>query len=598
MKKTASLILAVLLTMVFCVPVFAATSSTGKDDPTFDKNTEYVPPADPKLYISEMISDVYEAGGIKNIQLWLSTSNAHAEDVRMQLVGPEGYVNDFHFYTTTGWFKAGEVSTQKKVTPAIQVSPNVPDGTYQVTVNYKYTRSATEFSATEKINLTVHGRSNTVPKISSAAFAKQEIGIDNKTKLTVRIENPSPFPYEDFTISLANPGADVNKGFSLYENYDPINLGRLDGETTKEVSYSVYVDSTVVTGNYPLTFHLSYRDGTGAVLTSKEVVTVQLKRTAEADGKGSVPRIIVSNYKIDVEEIKAGKEFTLTFNLKNTSPKTTVKNIKVVLGSTTTSGSGTGTGQGGSTSGEVFFPAAGSNSFYISQIAPGGSSEQTIKLMSKQDAEPGVYSVTLKLDYEGDAGQTIPAAEEQIAFSLIQEQRLEVQGMNIPTNGSAGTPLPINFQYINKGKATIYNLSVTVDGDFTLEGGSQYVGNLTPGYNDYFDNVIIPSSEGPLSGAIVLKYEDSAGTEKELRSEFKCEVMAGGDMGGSMGGAVIGGMGEGDMPGMAQMVPQGGGFNWLWVIIPGVVLLLAGGVVTVIILKKRKQRMMVDDEED
>lgn len=586
MKKAASFLLAMLLVTLFSVPAFAATTGG-----TPNTDNEYTPPPDPKVYVYDMVSDVYEAGGIKKLPLTVDVAEGYADNVRVQVVGPENYVNDFHLYTNTGWVIIGDVISKKSISPELQISPNVPDGTYQITLNFRYTREATDFTSTEKVNITVHGRSNTVPKLSGASFAAAEIGVENKSKLNVKVENPSAFAYTDTSISLA--ATDANKGFSIYENHDPVKLGTLESGTTKTAVFSVYVESSIATGNYPLVFNMSYKDGTGTVVTARETITVQVKRSADADGKGNVPRIIVSNYKIDVEEIKAGKEFTLTFALKNTSPKTTVRNIKVVLGSTTTAGSGTGQ-TGGTTSGEVFFPAAGSNSFYISEIAPGGTSEQTIKLMSKQDAEPGVYSVNLKLDYEGENGAAIPSAEEQIAFALSQEQRLEVQSMNIPTNGTAGAPLPINFQYINKGKATIYNLSVTVDGDFTLEGGSQYVGNLTPGYNDYFDNVVTPSGEGSLKGAIVLKYEDSSGNEKELRNEFTCEVMSGGmgDMGGDMGG-IIGG----DMPGMLPAEPPAG-FNWLWVIIPAVILLLGGGVVLVIILKKRKQRMMVDDEED
>lgn len=583
MKKIATLILSIAMLFSLCTPVMAAEGGTPPDG----DNNYYVPPSDPKVYISSVVNTIFKAGDIIALPMNLNVKEAIAYNVRMRMTGPEGKETNFGFYTSTGWQELGDISTETAKKPFVQVAPSTPDGTYTVKVEFTYTREATTFTATDSIIISVHGRSDSVLRLNSAKFTSAEIGTENKSKLNVAVSNPSPQTFNNVSISL---NAEGSKGFSLYENFVPIALGNVEAGKAKTATFSVYVDSATVTGNYPLTFDLTYTDGSGSVITSKEVIPVQVNRSADADGKGNVPRIIVSKYSTNVEQIKAGQEFTLDFALQNTSAKTTVKNIKVVLSSSTTTSTGTEKG-----SGDVFFAAAGSNSFYIPSIAPGASVNNEIKLMSKQDVEPGVYAVHLKIDYEDEKGTTIPSADEQISFSVVQEQRLEVQSMNIPTDGMTGSAIPINFQYINKGKATIYNLSVTVEGDFTLEGGSQYIGNLTAGYNDYFDNVVTPTKEGESKGTIVLTFEDLNGNEKQEKTEFTCNVapmgeMTMGDANGSINGGAM-------MPGMQPAEKKGGSLIW-WIGIPAVVV-IAGALTAVILLKKRKaKKVLVEDEED
>lgn len=600
MKKTA----AIILSMAMAITLFVGTGITafattgGGGTVTSSNNNEYEVPDDPVVSLFSFENKVFQAGDILAVPMVVTVEEGYAQNVRMTLEGPKDYENDFSFYSSSGAFKTDDISDKTAINPFIQVSPSVPDGTYKVKINFNYTRIATSFKSSSEMIITVHGRSQNVIRVNKAAFEATEIGIDNKSVLNVELLNPSDSDYRNVSLSL---NSSLSKGFTLYQNFLPSELVAMGSKQKNNFKFYVYVDSTVTTGNHILIFDLSYKNHLGDIVTSREQVPVQVKRSADASGKGNVPRIIVSNYKTDVEQIQAGKEFTLDFSLKNTSATTTVRNIKVVLSSSTSSGAGTGAGAGtGTGSSDVFFAAAGSNSFYIPSIAPGASTSQTIKLMSKQDVEPGVYSVHLKIDYEDETGNTVPSADEQISFSVSQEQRLEVQSMNIPTDGTTGSPLPINFQYINKGKSTIYNLSVTVEGDFTMEGGSQYIGNLTAGYNDYFDSAITPMGEGSQKGSIVLTFEDLNGDTKEHRTEFTCNVMSMGDIGGDIGGGMNGGMIGGDIGTVGPMMPEQQGGNSLiwWIGIP-VVVLLVGGIITVIVLKKRKaKKVMVEDEED
>ncbi|MEG0691482.1 MAG: hypothetical protein RR444_00165 [Oscillospiraceae bacterium] len=577
-KKLSAVFLSVIMLVAFSIPLSAANTQGENPDP--GPSVEY----DPKPYIYSIDTTVFQAGDIIAVPIKLSTMEGYASDVRMKLTGPEGKESMFSFYDSTGWIKVGDMSGDKDIKPYIQVGPSVPDGTYPITVTFSYMANGKLNTTTDKINLIVQGKSTNVLYVKSANFAQAQIGKENKSNLVVNIMNPTVSSINDIKVSFNTAGS---KGFTLYENVRSVTIPTITSQGSIGATFGVYVDSTVGTGNHPITIDMSYKDATGTVIASSEIIYVQVTRTADAgtDGKGSTARVIVSGYKTDVEEIKAGKEFTLEFTLKNTSDAA-VNNMKVVVSSPTTSGSGAN-----SSSSAVFFPSEGSNSFYIPKITSQGTVTNTIKLMAKQDIEPGVYPVLLKLDYEDDKATAV-STEEQISFSVTQEQRLDVQAMTVPTDTMMGMPIPINFQYINKGKATIYNLSVSVEGDFTLEGGSQYIGNLTAGYNDYFDNTIMPSKEGSLKGEIVLKFENSNGEEQEQRTPITCNVspMLEGDIN-------IPGMGGGIEP-IPQEAKGGILSKVLWIGIPTLVVVV-GVLAFLIIMKKRKaKKVLVEDEED
>jgi hypothetical protein len=288
----------------------------------------------------------------------------------------------------------------------------------------------------------------------------------------------------------------------------------------------------------------------------------------------STPRIIISNYNT-TGNITSGNTFKLSFTLKNTAKSTAVSNIKVVLSSGTVS-----------TGGAVFVVAEGSNSFFIESIAKEGDITKSVQLVANQDAQPGIYPIMLNIDYEDESGKTYTTTE-QLSFAVSQAQRLETVGFNVMQSAMEGDMIPVNFQYINKGKATIYNLTIAVEGDFTLANGDSYIGNLTAGQNDYFEDTLMATGTGTKTGAIVLKYESSDGTPQQLRQEFTVEIAP---------------MSYSSDPGFptdptGPIEPtQTGMAWWIWVLI----CLGAAAVVTVIVVvsvKKAKKAKAANEEE-
>lgn len=85
------------------------------------------------------------------------------------------------------------------------------------------------------------------------------------------------------------------------------------------------------------------------------ILIIQTSGTAgvSADGKSSVPRVIVTGFETNPETVHAGESFMLTLHLKNTSTATSVSNMLFEFDAAVE-------GKDSETTYESFLPTAGS----------------------------------------------------------------------------------------------------------------------------------------------------------------------------------------------------------------------------------------------
>lgn len=613
MKKISAFIISIAfaltatigLSAVAAPAVMAVDSSSGASTPSVPApdgggwDDGGITQLEGNIYVKDLKTKILKPGTTMPFYFTLgSNGDGLPYDIRVSVDGAGDAAGMITLDTTTGWDDA-DLGVEKQ--RAIKVSPRLKDGTYRLVFNYKFMVDNRSMSQTETVTVYVQGGNQEYPFIKSTSFDKAQIGKENKAKLTAKIVNPMDTAMNDVRVSLNTEGS---KGFTLYENYAPLTFDYINPGESRDAVFSTYIDPSVVSGNYPVMFDISYRDYRGNVISDTFSIYVQVARTPDADGgnddKAGKPRIIVAKYSIDTDQIKAGQSFTLDFTLENTSGDKSLSNIKVVVDSESGKTSGTQTAP----TSAVFFPAEGSNSFFIEKLGTKQQVSRSIKLMASQDVEPGVYPVILRLEYDSDSMAGI-TSEENISFPVNQEQRLDITGFTPPTDGMVGQFIPVNFQYINKGKATIYNFSVNIEGDFTLDGGDVYVGNLAAGFNDYFDSSISPVKEGVCKGAIVLKYEDSQGKQLEKKIDLSVNAMAM-DMGGNFkdDSGMIGGVmptPDGMMidPKTGELVPVKKGPSVVMIVVIAAIVLAIAAVVFIVIKKKRKAKkgMMLDEED-
>ena len=82
-----------------------------------------------------------------------------------------------------------------------------------------------------------------------------------------------------------------------------------------------------------------------------------------------------------------------------------------------------------------------------------------------------------------------------------------------------------NVSYRNMGNNQINNLTISVDGDFDLEGNPvYYVGNMASGRQDTYSFNFYPRQVGECSGTVKFTYEDADGNEHYMTKDFTFNI--------------------------------------------------------------------------
>lgn len=345
------------------------------------------------------------------------------------------------------------------------------------------------------------------------------------------------------------------------------------------------VKGDIKTAYYPISFEVEYK----TVAASGETIYYSVDKaidiclfgkeeetTTASDVATSVPRIIVTGYETNPEKVMAGDEFELTVHLQNTSSKTAVSNVKVTLSSTD----------------NVFLPSSGSSTEFIRTIGSGATKDIVIKMKAQANLDQKPYVLSVKCEYEGEKNAPY-TAEESISVPVYQEAKIKVTDIEVmPPSLETYSQANIMFSINNTGKATLYNVQVSVDpACTTVESDGAFVGNIEPGNTKYADFMVTGIAPTMDDGKVklIITYEDSSGetgtfdTEVELYvyepvyEEFPIE----GDMGF-------------EDPGMVE---EQSGFPWLWLIV-GVVVVIVVIIVTVVVIKKKKQKALEEELKD
>ena len=170
-----------------------------------------------------------------------------------------------------------------------------------------------------------------------------------------------------------------------YQYFTDIKAG-----AKQKVELTLRVGEDIPEGLNPVSVQYSYdidsRYGlsSGAESVTLYVLDVQNPEEKEEEVVVSRPKLMVSDFYTDVEEVKAGNVFDFTFELMNTNDSIAAKNIKVTV---------TGASN-------AFSVTSGGNSFFISEIKPQEKTPITINLKASAAATTGAYPIQIRMEYE------------------------------------------------------------------------------------------------------------------------------------------------------------------------------------------------------
>lgn len=362
------------------------------------------------------------------------------------------------------------------------------------------------------------------------------------------------------------------------------DTGMNDMDRRRELTWELKTRSDVGSGYQKLSFDVRYRDSDGESQTTTLDTYIQLKGTAGvgADGKSSVPRVIVTGFETNPETVHAGESFMLTLHLKNTSTATSVNNMMFEIEAAVE-------GKDEETTYAAFLPTAGSSTIFVDRMEKNGTKDIQIELEAKADLSQKPYALDVNMSYE-DEHVNAYTSTSSVSIPVKQEARVDISQPEVmPSSISVGSEANIMFNIYNMGKTKLYNVQVKTEGD-TVSGGDAFVGNLDSGATGAVDMYVTGQSATMDDGVIKLQisYEDEAGESTSIEKEislFVSEAM------------MDDGMMDDGMMDEGMMEEEGNTGNYYIAVVIIVLLAAAAAAVTVFMKrKKKKEQMSLEDD--
>ena len=407
-------------------------------------------------------------------------------------------------------YKIADEAKTERIKLPVTLNYKMADGTADssVTYLYLYIEGAEDYTnnpdaVTEPLLL------NSVKQSPSKPVAGE------KMTVSFYLENVGTMEVKNIKIA---PTGLSSSGFEPINSNPYQHVTSIPAGQSKKIEIPLKVGKEISEGLNTLSVQYSYETG-GITKTETEIIYILDVQNPKDNGSTiSRPKLMISNFYTDVEEVKAGNVFDFTFELLNTNDSIAAKNIKVTV----------------SGSSNTFSVTAGGNSFFVSEINPQETAPITINLKASAAATTGAYPIQIKMEYEYEGMVTTATysgevVEEEILLQVKENLRPSVENVYV---GSWDTPYvnqptAMNFEFYNMGKSTLNNTYVTIEGDFMLSNGSNsyYIGNISAGMPEYIEFDVVPLVEGNAVGKMIIHMEDSNGDEVTMEKEFTAYVM-------------------------------------------------------------------------
>lgn len=285
-------------------------------------------------------------------------------------------------------------------------------------------------------------------------------------------------------------------------------------ENRREFTFYFTAREDVMSGYYPLKFHISYTKS-GIRCEEPAELTVYV-RTIGKPGSGTIggsgeetsgakPRIIVTGFETNPEQVFAGDTFTLTIHVKNTSKEMAVTNLLFDMQAAVE-------GEDKTNTYVAFLPTSGSSSVYMDRISADTTSDIVIEMTAKADLAQKPYVLDVNMKY--DAGSMFDLTDTaSVSIPISQESRFDISTPEImPGDITVGSQSNVMFSIYNTGKTFLYNVQVKFYAD-SIEEATAFVGNLASGATGNVDVMLTGMSATMDDGTVNvdISYEDNAG---------------------------------------------------------------------------------------
>lgn len=338
---------------------------------------------------------------------------------------------------------------------------------------------------------------------------EQSTYVERLEKPLEAVSNPKELESKTQTVTFKNllVRKDVQSG------YYPIRFKVLyDGAPKEDVVLTTYIKTS---GNPALPHDpnapvLPEDGGIPEPVIPDEPIGGDWSGGVPEEDKPSVPRVILSGYRSEPKEVKAGMPFRLILMVRNTSTETAVNNMVFTI----------------TAAEDAMLPVSGSSSLFVETIPANSTKDVAIDLKAEAKLEQKPYPVSVKIDFEDDKGQTYNV-EETISVRVLQEPRIEFGKPELyPKEVEVGQDANLMFDIYNKGKSPLYNLTVVVPEGEAVSEQSFFAGTLEAGGTKNIDLMVKALKENPEGEDVALRieFEDEEGHKTVIENPIPVTV--------------------------------------------------------------------------
>ncbi len=429
----------------------------------------------PELVIKDVGISTPEARRGEVVTLYILLENRGslpADDVVVHLTGLDN--NLLTLFNSTNERRLGRITGRRtgKVYYDLMVATNARSSNLQFNVKVAYqdhgnNKHSLESTGFAQLDLVGAAGDKPIVIIENLQVPEQAVDTQENFAITFDVKNIAGTDAQNLKITIGTGGNIIPKSLNT------IIHPRLAAGEIKNVTFLLSATADAAPKNHAIPINIEYEEIIGNE-SIKHSATQYVGVNIAGNERGqTVPKIIIDKFTVGENEIqaeiKAGKAFDLTLSFFNTNKLLSVRNIKATI----TSGDGS------------FTPVKGSNMFFIDHIAAGGRVERSIRLFPEVDLATRSYLLTIKLEYEDELGLRGAVGQGQqhlanieISLPVVQEPRLKIDNLEIPSAAQIGMPAIIFADFYNMGRSTLNNLLVRVEGDFEGEALSWFVGNF------------------------------------------------------------------------------------------------------------------------
>ncbi|MDD6567475.1 MAG: CARDB domain-containing protein [Eubacteriales bacterium] len=504
-----------------------------------------------------------------------TNSKLDVKNLNMRLSGGDTFTvaNDVDTIYSSSLSKGASAQFSKN----FYVSAGASAGMYPITVSasYDYTEDGETMSATAEFSYTVQvlpgatqSVGNSPSLVASFGINKGNLTAGDNFKLNFKLSNKSA-QYNVNNVNIKLAGGDA---FSIASDVDTIYKSKINKASSANFSKQFICNKNASGGMYPITASVTYEyTANGEKQQGTAEFTFSIKVNSKKGSKKATaltPQLIVSSFNYGKTSISGGKQFTLSFNIKNNSPSIKAQNVLIKLAG-----------------GDSFVVADGTDTISIKSIKPNGTVNVSKKFSCLSTATSGVYPITATVSYEYiEGGKQSGSNDLTMSIPVVQPDKVQFQQIALADKTiNVSEENDCTFQIINMGQTKLSNGTVKLLNEKGKELNSAYVGNIEAG-GQFASNYTLPvtfNKTGDYKLTLVFEYENENMDKKSIEQEFKVTVQKAEDPFDDVDdNSADNGEAQDDHSNVKKII--------LGSVIGGVVLITA--IVSIVVIKKKKHK--------